>query len=130
MVAWAQRIHLEARTKQDMHTQDGLQFAQERLRHHHRAPLTRALGLQRKPRVIRRFVAQLPKGEARVFERVDSSVQLRCAAGSAWITQDGDCKDVILQPQESYRAEREQPMHVFALADCVLELEFEDDVIP
>lgn len=112
-----------------MRTQDGLRFAQERLRRHHVPPLTRALGLQRKPRIIRRFALELPRGEARTFERVDGSVEVRCARGSVWITHDGDCKDVVLQPQESYRAEREQAMHVFALQDCVFELEFEDEVL-
>lgn len=109
--------------------QDGLQFAQERLRHHPPGPLTRSLRLQRKPRVLRRFAVELPHGEDRVFERVDDSVEVRCAGGSVWITHDGDCKDVILKPGESYRAEREQAMHVFALQDSVLEIAFEDEVV-
>jgi hypothetical protein len=104
-----------------------LQFAEERLRHHHASPLTRERRLRRPERVTRRFAVRMHKGEARTFERVDPSVELRCAQGSLWITHDGDPKDVILAPQESYRAEREDAMHVFALQPCVVEIEFEDD---
>jgi hypothetical protein len=109
-----------------MHTEDALRFAQERLRHHG-LPLGRALGFEQAPRVLRRFAVELGKGETQVFERVDSSVLVRCATGSIWITHDGDCKDVILLAGEGYRADREEAMHLFALADCVLELEFEDE---
>ena len=48
--------------------------------------------------------------------------------GQVWLTLDGDPRDVILEGRESYRADREEAMHVFALRDCVLEIEFEDDV--
>ena len=111
-----------------MDKEDSLQFVQERLRHHH-SPLAE-LRLRQRARVTRRFACEMRKGEARTFERVDSSVELRCAKGSLWITHDGDPKDVILNPAESYRAEREDAMHVFALQPCVVEIEFEDDAIP
>ena len=111
-----------------MDKEDSLQFVQERLRHHP-SPLAE-FRLRQQPRVIRRFAVEMRKGEARTFERVDSSVELLCAQGSLWITHDGDPKDVILNPQESYRAEREDAMHVFALQPCVLEIEFEDEVLP
>jgi hypothetical protein len=94
------------------------------------AALTAAGGMhRRRPRVTRRLAIELAQGEASVFERVDGSVQVHCAAGSLWITHDGDCKDVVLGPQQSYCAEREQAMHLFALAPCVIELEFEDEVL-
>ncbi|MGV3570991.1 MAG: DUF2917 domain-containing protein [Ramlibacter sp.] len=108
-----------------MHTEDSLQFAQERLSHHSLAQL----GLRKRPRVWRRFAIEVPKGQARVFERVDRSVQVRCAAGSLWITHDGDCKDVVLGAQETYRADREHAMHLFALEASIVELEFEDEVL-
>ena len=111
-----------------MDKEDSLQFVQERLRHHH-SPLAE-FRLRQPPRVTRRFAAEMQKGEARTFERVDSSVELRCARGSLWITHDGDPKDVILNAGESYRAVREDAMHVFALQPCVLEIAFEDEVLP
>jgi len=113
-----------------MDTGDTLQFVEERLRHHHVAPRTRDLRLNRPPRVKRRFAVRMHKGEARTFERVDASVLVCCARGSLWITHDGDPKDVILAPRESYRAEREDAMHLFALQDSMLEVEFEDEATP
>lgn len=110
-----------------MDTEDALRFVEDRLRHHHAGPVTRDFRLRHPRRVTRRFVAAMRKGEARTFERVDASVMVRCARGSLWITHDGDPKDVILAPRESYRAEREDAMHVFAMQDCVLEIEFEDE---
>ncbi|HSV81697.1 MAG TPA: DUF2917 domain-containing protein [Ramlibacter sp.] len=112
-----------------MDNRDALQFVQERLRHHHQGPLTRDLGLRRRPRVLRRHVVALGKGQSSVLERVDRSVEVRCERGSLWITHDGDCKDVVLAPGQSYQAERDERMHLFALAPCVLEIEFEDEVL-
>jgi hypothetical protein len=112
-----------------MNTEDSLQFVQERLRHNHSSPLYRELRLREPARVTRRFVVDLEKGDARVFEHVDPSVMVKCVSGSLWVTLDGDPKDLILVPGESYRAEREDAMHLFALQPCVLEIEFADDVI-
>ena len=112
-----------------MNKEDSLQFVQERLRYNHASVLHREVRLRPPTRVKRRFAVEIPKGEHRTFERVDESVLVCCCSGSLWITHDGDPKDVILVPGESYRAEREDAMHVFALADCVLEIEFEDDII-
>jgi hypothetical protein len=108
--------------------EDSLRFVQERLRHNH-SPLHRELHLRPPKRVRRRFAVELEKGDARRFDRVDETVLVCCASGSVWITHDGDPKDVILGPRESYRAEREDAMHVFALQPCVIEIEFEDDVL-
>ena len=103
-----------------------LRFVEERLGRKRGA----RLHLRRPERLTRRFAVRMRKGEAHCFERVDSSVELRCAQGSLWITHDGDPKDVILSSQEGYRAQREDAMHVFALQPCVVEIEFEDDAIP
>jgi hypothetical protein len=111
-----------------MNKEDSLQFVQERLRHNPSSPITRELRMHRPPRVTRRFVASMDKGEHRTFERVDDTVLVCCASGSLWITHDGDPKDVILSGGETYRAQREQAMHVFSMSDCLLEIEFEDEV--
>jgi hypothetical protein len=105
-----------------------LAFVQERLRHHYVGPGREAL--RQRPRVTRRVVAELGKGEGRMFERVDASVEVRCARGSLWITHDGDPKDVILAPGESYRAERREAMHVFATQPAVFEIQFVDELTP
>jgi len=63
-----------------------------------------------------------------VFETVDSSFAVRCARGSVWITHDGDPKDVILAGGETYRAQRTDALHLFALVPSVVEIEFEDEV--
>jgi hypothetical protein len=111
-----------------MYKADSMQFVQERLRHDTGSVIPRELRLRPQPRVKRRFVLRMEQGEARTFERVDDTVYVRCSEGSLWITHDGDPKDVILSPQQGYRAQREDAMHVFALQPCVLEIEFEDDV--
>ena len=110
-----------------MNKEDSLQFVEERLRHHHRGPLTRDFGFQRPPRVTRRYAIELDKDGASVFERVDDSVHVTCTSGRLWITHDGDCKDVILGAGETYQAQRDTAMHLFALQDCVLEIQFDDD---
>jgi hypothetical protein len=110
-----------------MNKEDSLAFVHERLRHNH-APPARESGLRNLPRVTRRFVVELEQGEAHVFEHVDRTVILRCNQGGAWVTHDRDSKDLILMAGEEYRAEREDPLHVYALVACVLEIEFEDDV--
>lgn len=111
-----------------MKKEDSLQFVQDRLRANH-SPLQRELRLRPRARVTRRFAVELERGATRRFDRVDGSVMVRCASGSLWITHDGDPKDVILAPEESYRAERDEAMQIFALQTCVLEIEFEDDVL-
>ena len=111
-----------------MYKEDSLQFVHERLRHNQHSAITREFQLRSAPRVTRRFAIEIDQGEAHVFENVDGSFSVRCARGSVWITHDGDPKDVILVGGEYYRAERDDPMHLFALAPSVVELEFEDDV--
>ena len=112
-----------------MNKEDSLQFVQERLRYNHSSPLHREVRLFPPTRIRRRLAIEVGKGAYRNFERVDDTVLVCCAVGSLWITHDGDPKDVILKPGDSYRAEREDAMHVFAMQDSVLEIEFEDDFI-
>ena len=111
-----------------MNKEDSMQFVQERLRYNH-STLHREIHLRPPTRVKRRFAVEMARGEHRIFERVDDTVLVCCSSGSLWITHDGDPKDVILVPGETYRAQRNDAMHVFALQACVLEIEFEDDII-
>lgn len=92
---------------------------------HHRP--RRRLGSHR---VTRRFAMRLARGRTQVIHNVDRSVLVRCASGSAWVTHDGDPRDVILDAMDDYRADREAPLAVHALQDCVLEFEFEDEADP
>jgi hypothetical protein len=111
-----------------MTSEDSLQFVTERLRYNH-SPLHRPLQLHPGPRIKRRFAVQLRDGEAHRLDPVDETVMVRCAEGSVWITHDGDPKDVILAAGESYQSEREDAMHLFALQPCVLEIQFEDELL-
>lgn len=111
-----------------MNQEQALQFVQDRLRQQN-SPLHRELHLRPRERVLRRIAMEIEGGSTRVLDRVDGSVMVRCASGSLWITQDGDPKDVILAADESYRAERSEPMHLSALQSCVVEIEFEDEVM-
>jgi hypothetical protein len=116
-----------------MNPDDALRFAQERLHHRTRAdeaPFPENIHRRTRPRVTRRFAMRLPRGRTEVLRCVDRSVVVRCAQGSLWVTQDGACKDVILDPDQSYRAEGEQPMHVHALQPTLVEFEFEDEATP
>ena len=110
-----------------MNKEDSLQFVHERLRHNQSA-LTREFRLRPLPRVTRRFAVEIAQGEAHVFEAVDPSFVVRCEQGSVWITHDGDPKDVILCGGETYRCERTDALHLFALQPSMLEIQFEDDV--
>ena len=110
-----------------MNKEDSLQFVHERLRHNG-SPFAREFRLRQMPRVTRRFAIELEQGEAHVFEHVDRSFTVYCTTGGVWITHDGDPKDVVLITGEHYRAEREDPLHLYALTPVVLEIEFEDDV--
>jgi hypothetical protein len=81
-----------------------------------------------KPRSLRRrFAMKLEPGRCEAIPLQNREVVLRCASGSLWITHDGDCKDVTLEPRQSYRPDRDGAMRLHALQPCVLEIEFEDD---
>src|SRR3954463_15197367 len=106
-----------------MNKEDSLQFVHERLRHNV-SPFAREFRLRQMPRVTRRFAIELEQGEAHVFENVDRSFTVRCARGGVWIPPAGDPKAVILITAEHYRAEREDPLHLYALTPALLEIEF------
>lgn len=103
-----------------------VEFHFERLRERPRARARSAWWPFRKERVLRRFCVDVAAGQTRLIRHADRSIRLRCASGSLWITQDGDCKDVVLDAQQVWQPEREAPLLVHALQGGVLEIEFED----
>lgn len=80
-------------------------------------------------RVTRRVCMSIDAGATEAIPGADSSVKVCCASGSLWITHDSDPKDIVLGPRQSYRSEREDTMRMHALAPCVVEVEFEDEVV-
>lgn len=102
-----------------------LSYFSERL--HARRGRAYALTLRRPARVKRRICMRLAHGATEVIPTVDDTVVVRCAEGSLWLTHDGDPRDVILGSDESYQADRENPLRLHALAPCVVEIEFEDE---
>ena len=46
--------------------------------------------------------------------------RVECLNGSVWITHDGDPKDIILDGGQSYQAERDSRMLVYALTEASL----------
>ena len=103
-----------------MNKEESLQFMQERLRDQNPA------AVQAAPGVVRCFAIELEQGESYVFEHVDASLTVRCTTGGVWLSHADDPKNAILITGESYRAEREDPLHLYALTPVALEIEFED----
>lgn len=78
----------------------------------------------RKPRVTRWFAARVRQGATRQIAPPPGRVTVHCREGEAWITQDGDPKDIVLQASESCRLPRGDGLRVHALrGDCVLEIQ-------
>ena len=88
------------------------------------------LGRRRAARVTRFLALELGPGRSEVIPAVDSSVVVRCARGRLWITHDGDCKDVVLDAGDVYRAQRRAPMRIHALQGAVVEVQFDDEAEP
>lgn len=79
------------------------------------------------PRVTRWFAAHVRQGATRHLAPPAGRVTVHCRSGEAWLTQDGDPKDVVLQAAESHRLARRDRLTVHALrGDCVLEIEVDE----
>jgi hypothetical protein len=107
---------------------DSLSYFSDRLHHLRRRPRLR-LSLRRPRRVTRRICMKLEPGKSEVIPRVNDSVVVHCAEGTVWITHDGDPKDIVLEPNQSYQADHEQVMRMLALEPAVVEVQFEDEVM-
>lgn len=80
-----------------------------------------------RPRVTRWFAARVRQGATQEITPPPGVVTVHCRAGEAWITHDGDPRDVLLQPQDRYVADTRSRMTVHALkGDCVVEFQVED----
>jgi hypothetical protein len=77
--------------------------------------------------VTRRFAATVPKGATREIPFPPGRVTLHCRQGEAWITHDGDPRDVLLHADESYTADNPRRMTVHAMrGDCLFDVQVED----
>ncbi|GAB3666125.1 DUF2917 domain-containing protein [Ramlibacter alkalitolerans] len=76
-------------------------------------------------RVTRWSAAQVRQGTTREFP-CGGRMTVHCRDGEAWITHDGDPRDVVLQAPQSYTADRSGRMTLHALkGNCVVEFEEE-----
>jgi hypothetical protein len=80
-----------------------------------------------RPRVTRRFAARVSGGATREIEAPPGTVTVHCRSGEAWITHDGDPRDVFVQENESYAAGTRNRMRLHAMhGDCVVEIQVEE----
>jgi hypothetical protein len=76
------------------------------------------------PQVTRRSWARVGHGTTQEIPRAGKRMTVHCRGGQAWITHDGDPRDVLLAPAQSYTADRGERMTLHALqGDCLLEIE-------
>jgi hypothetical protein len=80
------------------------------------------------PRVTRLLAVGVRDGATRELPRVHPGrMVVHCRQGEAWITHDGDPRDVVLQANQSYAVDNAHRMTVHALrGDCGLELQFDE----
>ena len=78
-------------------------------------------------RITRRSWAHVPHGATRELTAPPGRMTVHCRDGEAWITHDGDPRDVLLRPNESYAADRRSRITLHAMhGDCVVEIQVED----
>jgi hypothetical protein len=88
--------------------------------------MTRLFGRPAPQQVTRWYAAQVRQGTTRAFPCAGGRTTVHCRDGEAWITHDGDPRDVVLQARQSYTADRGERMTLHALkGDCVVEIEEE-----
>jgi hypothetical protein len=80
-----------------------------------------------RPRITRWFAAHVRQGATREIAPPPGTVTVHCRSGEAWITHDGDPRDVLLQANESYEMDTRHRMTLHALrGDCVVEIQVDD----
>lgn len=80
--------------------------------------------LSTRPRVTRLLALGVAGGATRELPRARGRLVVHCRRGVAWITHDGESRDVVLRKDESYVVDSEQRMTAHALnGDCGLELQ-------
>jgi hypothetical protein len=79
-------------------------------------------------RITRWFAAHVRHGATREIAPTEGRMTVHCRNGEAWITHDGDPKDVMLQANQSYAVDRRGArMTLHALSgDCVFEIQVDD----
>jgi hypothetical protein len=91
-------------------------------------PLRRRPAPARSPRqppaVTHCFALQLDEGRSETVPQAAWCVMVRCIDGRVWITHDGDPKDVVLDPGESYAWPRAGAMLVHAMRPSAVEMHF------
>ena len=89
--------------------------------------MARLFGAAARPRITRWFAAHVAQGRTRVIEAPPGRVTVHCRDGEAWITHDGDPRDVLLEANQAYTAGDRRRMRVHALkGDCVLEIQVDE----
>jgi hypothetical protein len=88
--------------------------------------MARLFGAAERPPVTRWFAARVREGRTREIEAPPGRITVHCRGGEAWITHDGDPRDVMLKADESYKAGGRRRMRVHALQDCVLEIQVDE----
>jgi hypothetical protein len=86
--------------------------------------MTRLLARAQRAQVTRWYAAHVRHGATREIPVLPGRMTVHCRNGEAWITHDGDPKDVFLQAKQSYTVQRTDRMTLHALrGDCVLEIQ-------
>ncbi|HTP73005.1 MAG TPA: DUF2917 domain-containing protein [Burkholderiaceae bacterium] len=63
--------------------------------------------------------ARLPLAAHRTLRLKDArGTRLRAVQGTLWVTIDGDLRDIVLDPGESFVVDADRPLVVTALGDC------------
>lgn len=91
--------------------------------------MSRLLGVETRfapprPRVRRLLSVHVRGGATRELPRPQGLMTVHCRSGAAWITHDGDPRDVVLRPNQSHTVDRHARLTVHAVeGDCALELQ-------